>query len=78
MFALPGPTQVTTPVAPTTVATLVLSLLHAPPGVPVVVNVAIVPGHPKFEFPIIVPAIAFGFTVTDLDETDGPPQPVIV
>lgn len=76
MFALPGPTQVTTP-EELTEATAVLLLLHTPPGVPVVVKVTNVPGQPKLVTPFIVPAVAFEFTVIDLLMITMP-QPVTV
>ena len=52
MSAVPDDTPVTTPVAPTTVATLVVPLVHVPPVVPSV-NVIVAPAQNAVEAGIV-------------------------
>ncbi len=63
MVAVPVLTPVTTPLA-FTVATAVLPLVHVPPASPLLVKVVVVPIHTD-PVPLIVPALAFGLTVTN-------------
>jgi hypothetical protein len=62
MFAIPALMPVTFPDA-STIAIVVLSLLQLPPGVPLLLNVMIDPGHTEVS-PLIAPAFAGAVTVT--------------
>ena len=61
---LPAPTAITIPVEGSTVAALVLLLLHTPPASPLLVNVEDVPTHVG-AVPLIVPAFGAALTVID-------------
>ena len=63
MVVFPAESAVTTPLAALTVATAGLLLLHVPPTLPLLVNVVDKPAHTVVA-PLIVPALARGFTVT--------------
>ena len=65
MLAEPALIPVTTPVVAFTIAMFVLSLLHVPPCVPLVLSPKVCPAHTaRFELPFMVPAVTSGFTVT--------------
>ena len=64
--AVPAVTPVTSPVEAFTVATAVLLLLHAPPVVPLLVNVTGLLIHSGV-VPVMVPAVTFGLTVKVLN-----------
>ena len=73
MVVLPEATPVTTPVDGSTVAIVGLVLLQVPPRLPLVANCAVELGHTVDE-PLIVPALALGFTVS-VNVTGEPVQP---
>src|SRR5215204_502048 len=75
MVAVPGATGVTTPVLLLTVATAPLLLVQAPPAVPLVLRVAVLPMHSE-ELPVMVPAVTLTFTVTLIVASVGEPQPL--
>jgi hypothetical protein len=66
IVAVPTPTAVAVPVLAFIVTTDVLVLLHTPPGVPLLVNVELLPIHGVEATPLIVPALAAAFTVSAL------------
>lgn len=72
IVALPAATPVTTPVTEFTVATKLLLLLQLPPGVPLLLNVAVEPAHMVAE-PLTEPALAWGLMVI-LEDEEEPPQ----
>ena len=76
MLAVPAPTAVTRPVAAFTVATAVLEEDQVPPAVPLDVYVAVPPIH-KGDVPVIVPAEAVAFTVSEAEEETGAPHPLL-
>ncbi len=61
-MAVPAVTPVTTPFA-STVAVEVLLLVHVPPASPLLIKAIVVPRQTE-EAPLMVPALAFGETVT--------------
>ena len=71
IVALPAATPVITPVIEFTVAAAVLLLLQLPPELPLVVNVVDRPAHIDTT-PLIVPALATAFTVTNCVVADVP------
>lgn len=71
MVALPAATPVTTPVIEFTVAAAGLLLLQLPPPAPLVVNVVDKPIHTA-DAPLMVPAFATAFTVTNWVAADVP------
>ena len=76
IIVLPAAIQLISPVPAFTVAILVLSLLHAPPVVPSVVNTVLVPGHKGIsDPPVTVPAVAVDVTVTGKVAVCVPVQP---
>lgn len=62
-MAIPALIPVTTPLLPFTMAIVVLSLVHRPFCVPLLVNAIIDPVHTDDE-PLIIPAVTAGFTLT--------------
>lgn len=71
MVAEPAATPVTSPVVAFTVAAAVLLLLHVPPPVPLLVNMAVLPAHNMF-VPLTVPAAGRLPTVTTVDAVANP------
>ena len=73
---LPADTPVTTPDVEFTVATLVVALLHTPPGIDSV-NDCVAPTH-TVPAPEIIPIAGNGLTVTGVVADVAPQEPVIV
>ena len=71
MVAVPALIPLTTPF-PSTCATVISLLLHAPAGVPLLIKLMVELTH-TVEGPLRVPAVVTGFTVTVADSV-APPQ----
>ena len=74
MVEVPAAAPVTTPVVAFTVAAAVLLLLHAPPPLPLLVNVVDEPAHTA-DAPVIAPALARALTVISCVAVEVP-QPL--
>lgn len=75
MVALPAATPITTPLVEFTVATAGLLLLQVPPTDPLLIRVVDKPAQ-TVVVPLISPAFASGFTVTEC-VADDVPQAVV-
>ena len=76
IVVVPAESAVTAPVEASTDATAGLLLLQVPPASPLLVYVAVAPIQ-SGEVPLTVPALAFGLTVSVLNELTGLLQPVL-
>ena len=76
MLVFPAFIAVAKPVPAFIVATREFVLLQLPPGVPLLLNVAVVPMQ-SGEVPLTVPAVTFGLTVRFFIEDTGLPHPLL-
>lgn len=76
MLVVPALIVVTNPVPAFTVATAAFVLLQLPPDVPLLLYVAVA-FRQSGELPLTIPAVTFGFTVSNLKEDKGLPHPLL-